>query len=460
MSLPVFDDVDSAPLTIQAAAASVVLVTLPGASATASFISPDGLLLTNNHVLGVGVCPVEGCYARLTFHYERGHAVEKPLTVFLAPKAIDIGLDMAVLQATASPGGPPLSTPNYLTIDSRTPTELQGTHVNVVGHPQGSVKKWTTGNVVWSDGDWVWTTAFILPGSSGSPLLDDHGHLVGLLHRSAVGLGLVTAVGVNESSIGTASAALLAAMGAPLPGSIESVAASTTAADVVDNEFVYLAAQTPTANVNGAPQQVLDALGAACDAALAVTDYPSPDDVASALQPCLDAQGWIECRADATTPYGVCPNDKSDWQRRYQAYFEYWRSFNGEIEIDEVSFGVAPLADSMADGQTAGAQALTQALSEAQPALDFHVAQHLAAFAIDTYEGRSIVDFVRNYGSVPDYALNGVELVSTILWLGNQGAIKSAELESLLGMVHSDPAIDLETKLFIELAEYNRGILP
>ena len=50
--------------------------------------------------------------------------------------------------------------------------------------------------------------------------------------------------------------------------------------------------------------------------------------------------------------------------------------------------------------------------------------------------------------------------MSTILWLGNRGVIGQSETKSLLGAVHDDRTIDLGTKLFIELAEYNRGILP
>jgi hypothetical protein len=367
---------------------------------------------------------------------------------------------MAVLQASWAPGGSPLPTPSFLTIDSRDPASLEGTHVSIVGHPVGSVKKWTSGEVVYSDGDWIWTTAFILPGNSGSPLLDDHGHLVGLLHRSADGLSLVTPDGVNESSVGTASAALIAAMGEPIPNSIWSVAASTTEANVVNQQLVYLAARTPTAIVDGSPEQVLASLGTACDAALAVTDYASPEDLSTGLEPCFEAENWIECRTDATTPYGVCPDDTSAWQARYQAVFEYWRSFNGQLELDEMSFAEAALADSMADGLTAGAQVLSQALAEAQPALDFHVALHLAAFQIDTYGGTSVVDFARGYASFPDYALNGEYLVSTILWLGNFGALGASDTRRLLEAVHDDKSIDLGTKLLIELAEYDRGILP
>jgi hypothetical protein len=445
---------------MQTAAAAVVLVTMPGLEATASFISPDGLLLTNNHVLGVGICPIEGCYAQLTSNFQRGAPVPQPTTVFLVPKAVDIGLDMAVLQASVVPGGPALQTPNYLTIDARTPASLQGTHVTVIGHPEGSVKKWSSGEVVSADGNWITTNAFILPGNSGSPLLDDHGHLVGLMHRSPDGEDLITDDGLNASSIGTASSALVAALSQPLPGSMGSIAAPATDAEVVANQLLYLTARVPTANVGGVQKQVLASLGEACDAALAVTDYASPDDLTSALAPCIDGELWIECRDDATTPYGVCPDDATAWQGRYQAYYEYWRSFNGELELDEVSFAVASLEGSMAEGQAAGTSVLSQALAVAQPPLDFHVALHLAAFSIDSYQGASVVDFTRNYSRVPDYAANGRYLVSSILWLGNRGVLDPADTKTLLAAVHDDRTIDLGTKLYIELAEYYRGILP
>jgi hypothetical protein len=125
-----------------------------------------------------------------------------------------------------------------------------------------------------------------------------------------------------------------------------------------------------------------------------------------------------------------------------------------------MSFAEAALSDTMDDGQTVGAQLLTQALNVAVPALDFHVASHLAAFSVDTYRGKSVVDFARHYASVPDFASDGEDLVSTILWLGNRGAIGPSDTKSLLAAVHDDRTVDLGTKLFIELAEYYRGILP
>jgi hypothetical protein len=458
--VPFFDDVTSAPPEIQSAADAVVLVQIPGGFATASFISPDGLLLTNNHVLGVGVCPIEGCYAQISWNFQRGAPVPKPMTVFVVPKAVDTGLDMAVLQASTNPGGPSLQTPNYLTIDARDPNELEGTHVNLVGHPEASIKKWTSGEVVYSDGSWVWTTAFDLPGSSGSPILDDHGHLVGIVHRGPTDLTLATNEGINGFSVGTASAALVAAFPNPLPAAMTSTAVSVTDDQAVNRQRVYLAAHDEMPKIDGSPKPVLESLGAACDAALAVTDYASPDDVSTGLQPCFDAEDWIDCRSDKTATYAVCPVDIGTWQMRYEGVFEYWRRFNGQLNLDEMSFAEAALSSDMMSGRAAGAQLLVTALSEAHPALDFHVAQHLAAFQIPTYDGTPVVDFARNYVDVPDYELNGEDIVSTILWLGNLGGMDPSEVKSLLYALHSDPKIDVGTKLFIEAAEYYRGILP
>jgi hypothetical protein len=466
VTLPSFQDVDTAPAAIQAAAQAVVLVNMPTFSATAVFISPDGLLLTNNHVLGVSVCPVEGCYVELTFGDQRGAPVSPGERVFAVPQAVNVGLDVAILQVTQTPGGAPLSTPAYVTIDSRGPTELLGTHINLIGHPENSIKKWTAGEVVDTDGNWIWTSAFDLPGNSGSPILDDHGHLVGIVHRGPDSLDLVTGDGLNDYSIGSASAAIIAAMSEPLPGSMWSTAASTTSSQVTAQDLIYLAAQQATATVGGTPESVLTILGAACDAALAVPDYASPEDLSAGLQPCFDAESWIACAPSPNTgmtgnpPFNVCPSDPGDWQRRYQAVFEYWRSFNGELELDEVSFAIAALSTSATAGTAAATQSLTQALGEAQAPLDFIVAFHLAAFDVTSYQGTSVALFIQDYRSVPDYALNGEYLVSAILWLDFWSELDDTEMQSLLSAIHGDPTIDLGTKLFIEQSEYQRGILP
>jgi V8-like Glu-specific endopeptidase len=440
-----------APDVIQTAAAAVVRIETAQSSATGAFISASGLLITNSHVLGIGVCPLEGCYARITRMYQRRAVSQQPETVYIVVKAVDPGLDVAVVQAFAgAPSGSLVDSPSYLTMAPRDPASLVGTHVNVIGHPEGRLKKWSEGEVVHFEGSWVWTTAFILPGNSGSPILDDSGRLVGLLHRGPKTNDAITSDGVNEFSVGTASGPIVGAMTAPLPAALRSASASTTDADVVAHQLVYLNAQIGTAVVDGAPKPVLNVLADACDAGLARANYESPEDLAGALEPCFAAELWCECRSDVSRQFAVCPDLPADWLHRYQAVYDHWRAFNGSLVLNMVTFAPAALAASAHDGLVAAAKNLAQALADADPPIDFGIASVLAALDIPIYRGTRMVDFLRGYKSVPDYALSGTQIADTTVRLGRWGVLGAPDVLSLLQDLAADGQIELGTKLYVE----------
>ena len=460
VTLPGFKDVSDAPAVIQTAAKAVVKVGTSGEFATGSFISPHGVLLTNNHVLGVGICPLEGCYVEITFMQQRHSKPQQPQTVFVVPLAVDVGLDMAVVQVSDTPGGAPLDTPSFLTLDSRDAASLVGTHIHVVGHPEGHLKKWSEGEVVDINGAWISTTAFTLPGSSGSPILDDAGHLVGIEHRGPTSQDLGSNVGVDESSIGTASAALIAAMSAPLPPAMWSIAAPATDDDVVAHQVLYLNGHAKDATVSGMPKRVLSSLGSACDAALARNDFASPNDLASALAPCTDAMDWIECRSDAPAGgFGVCPDDVTAWRSRYQGVFDHWHELNGQLELAPIAFGDAALEAYKSNGQAVASQNLRQALGAAMTPLDFDVANYLAAFDVESYDGARLVDFLQGYSNVPGYALSGTSIASAMLWLNNNMAVSGPDVRTFLQRLAGDDNIDLGAKLYIEEVLYESGAL-
>jgi hypothetical protein len=52
----------------------------------------------------------------------------------------------------------------------------------VVGNLEGRLKKWIGGIVFDVPRDWVMSTANILPGESGSSVLDNTGNIVALVH--------------------------------------------------------------------------------------------------------------------------------------------------------------------------------------------------------------------------------------------------------------------------------------
>jgi hypothetical protein len=461
-SLPRFADLPSAPQPIQTAARAVVRVRTAGESATGSFVSETGLLLTNNHVLGIPVCAVEGCAVELTFLYQRGETKRTPVNAFAVPVAVDPGLDMALVQISDSRGGPAMSTPDFLTLDPRDPGELLGEHVTIVGHPEGRLKKWTAGQVVDGYGDWITVSAYTLPGNSGSPILDDTGSIVGVVHSAPTGEDLVTDVGVNVSTIGTASKSLMAAMQAPLPSTMISTVASMADPDIVDHAQVFLNAGVATALSGGMTVSVLDRLGAACDAALARQDFRSPDDLYAALAPCSEGEQWIECRSDASpVAYAhVCPaaGEADNWRSRFQAMNQAWVNLNGNTLLLPVSFGVASLAASMDAGKTAGAASLSNALADAHALLDFSVANYLAAFAIASYDGTSILDYARGYRSAPGYQFEARSIASTLGWLAEGGSLSRDDVIGLLEQLYGDPQVNVGTKLYIEEQLYEGGV--
>jgi hypothetical protein len=461
LDLPHFEDIPSATAPIQAAARAVVRLHTAGAYGTGEFISATGVLLTNNHVLGSDVCPVEGCYVDVSFLHQRGQTSSDPVTCFAVPLTIDAGLDIAVLQLYDETATAALTTPDYLELDPKDGAALLDQHVTIVGHPEGTLKKWTDGVVYDAQGKWITTTAFILPGDSGSPILSDAGKLVGILHRGPESLDLVSDDGVNVYSVGTASAAIAAAQSAALPSTVISTAASTTKAEFLANQLVYLNARSTVVNIAGTSVSVLTPLAEACDAALSSSGYATLDDFASAVEPCYDAQSWIECRKEAVASGSVCPEESSRdaWQKRYQQLNDWQTKLNGMADYPSVSFGIAALEATEAQGTAAGADALENVLAAAAPSLDFELAYYLAAFSINRYGDATISNYISNYRTTPHYELNAKAIAYAATWLYGNGTLNATRVMSILNELHTDAKVDLGAKLAIEDLLYESGAL-
>jgi hypothetical protein len=323
-----------------------------------------------------------------------------------------------------------------------------------VGHPEGRLKKWTDGEVVDANGQWITTTAYTLPGESGSPILNDQGQVVGLLHRGPTSEDLFSQTGVDMYSTGTASAPIVAAMAAPPSAPLVSTAAATTKEQFLANDFIYLNARVATVTVDGMSTSAIPILGEACDAALARTDFTSPDDLDGSLIPCYHAETWIDCRIPTSVvPYGIvrpAPTDQAAWASRYQSVNQLWLGMNGQPDYSTVSFGIAKLQPTWDAGVSAGAESLQQVLAAANPVLDYHLALYLAAFAIESYGGTQIATYVSNYKRVPHYELQATNIAYTAGWRYNNRNMTKAQLQSFLQQLFVDPNLSVGARLAIE----------
>jgi hypothetical protein len=123
---------------------------------------------------------------------------------------------------------------------------------------------------------------------------------------------------------------------------------------------------------------------------------------------------------------------------------------NGQPDYSSMTFGIAHLQSSQAAGVSAGAQSLQQILDAVSPFLDFHLAYYLAAFAINSYGGTQIADYVNNYKQVPHYELQATSIAYAASWLYGYGTIAKAQLQGFLQDLLADPSINTNTRLAIE----------
>jgi hypothetical protein len=367
---------------------------------------------------------------------------------------VSAGLDVAVLQLIDVTTGVPPETPSHLSFDEQSAASLIGRTVTVVGHPEGNLKKWTSGVVTEENGHWITTTAYVLPGDSGSPILDEDGKIVGLIHRAPSSLNLISERGVNVYSIGTASLPITELLET---GTAESLLATDTVLTeeaFLTNDLVFLNARVHEVDVAGTRTNALDLLGHACDAALKRTDYASMDEMYEALTPCDHAQTWIECReGDSETPYAeLCPaeEERIRWRERFLAMNAVQIAMTSAPDYHSVGPAIARLASTREDGISDGSASLEAVLDATTPTLDFELAYYLAMFGIETYAKSSVADYVRRYADVPYYELYAEYIAFAASWLFSHDTISSAQLLDVLDSLMEDPNVGIGAKLSIE----------
>lgn len=463
--LPRLHDVERGSALIREVAKAVVRLRHPaGAVGTGSFISEDGLLLTNDHVLGSEQCAREGCWISVAFAHQRGSWSLGPRELFAVPVHADVGLDMVALQLYEDERQEArLPTPNFLRLEPRSASELIGERVTVVGHPLGRLKKWSEGLVIDADGDWFESTLFTLPGSSGSPIVDAQGRLVGLLHRGAEGFDRFTRTGSHVSSLATAAAALERALGAELPATVISLEQELTREQALAYRGAFLAGSAANASVAGVDTPLLALLGDACDEGLARDDYTSLEQLQSGFTPCLAAIDFIECRRDVPEPPHAlsCPEAAvlDVWRTRLETVTRKQRAFNGSVDLFPISIAIEGFAEDQAAAEHAARTNILAALGETQPPLDFSLASYLAGYGIEDYDRQSTREWIVKYSQVPHYERSAWDITLGALWLYDAGALDAKRALGIARQLYENDQVSLGDKLRIEEVLYNSDAL-
>jgi S1-C subfamily serine protease len=149
---------------------------------TGFFVSPDGLAVTNFHVIDGATSLVATRSDGVNFPFQR--IVSHPP-----------GVDLVVLQLKAD--GVP-----FLSLGEST-DKVEGEKIIVIGNPKGLTGRVSDGiiSAFRENHSYIQITAPIAPGSSGSPVLDEIGNVIGVASLMSVeGHNLNFAIPVEEVS--------------------------------------------------------------------------------------------------------------------------------------------------------------------------------------------------------------------------------------------------------------------
>ncbi|HIK50124.1 MAG TPA: trypsin-like peptidase domain-containing protein [Oscillatoriales cyanobacterium M59_W2019_021] len=169
------------------ASPAVVAIETDSSTGSGSIVTPDGLVLTNAHVLAEAGTTVKVTLAD-------GREVNGEVVAFDAG-----GLDLAAVQIRGETDLPtiPIAAPNSVRVGQR---------AFAIGSPFGFRNTFTTGIVSRIDDERgvIQTDAAINPGNSGGPLLNSQGELIGVNtaifspSANAGNIGIGFAIGVEE----------------------------------------------------------------------------------------------------------------------------------------------------------------------------------------------------------------------------------------------------------------------
>jgi endonuclease G len=164
----------------------VCRIYISGNLATGFLIAP-GLLVTNNHVI-----PDEetaaGKDVQIQFNYEetmKGDIL--PVQSYKLDTSVFVTSPVDKLDCTIcgidTSSGPPLSQWAFLELETRRKAEV-GEHVTIIQHPAGGVKQIAiaANQVVNIFEQRIHYTTDTMPGSSGSPVFDDHWKVIAIHH--------------------------------------------------------------------------------------------------------------------------------------------------------------------------------------------------------------------------------------------------------------------------------------
>ena len=449
-----FKDVRHLPKQIRPASHAVIKLM----DATASFVCHDGrvILMTNHHVLGAHNCSLSGCYASSQFQFEQGQNYQQK-QLFLKPIAASEDVDVAFYSfKEVTPNGLTRFKPPCL----RFPTQkLQGSQVTLLGHPRGSLKKFSQGKLIERWRGYIHISAFSLPGSSGSPMVDELGQLIGIHHSSVKKNDMFSASEIIYKGRGSSYKAITKVLRSKRTPEFISIHSPVTFSFAKRHALVFQQARVVPKLIGG--EDFFSKLLSSCQRETGLKTL-SLKKFSSSHKACTVAKAWIQCRSENSlqdsTTYTYCPKDRDQWHELFLKVAKAYQKFQGQK-----GFAWALKAYSLAPDEQKSAFLTKNSrawLDGASPLITPRlllntslVARDTEAELDDTAHDRLVNQLV-SYQKLQGYEwhLGRIALTAFHLFLARQLDIRT--LEQIFNHLLKEPKLTLNTLLMVEKLQH------
>ena len=412
------------PEVVQETSKAVVRIgdMISGPMGTGFFVSRDGILMTNEHVLGGRNCVQTGCYITLDFDYQRSipHDKTNSKRLFAKPMFADKSLDVALFKIYDTDGNE-FHPEHVAEIENRSSKSLVNSNVTVIGHPMAGLKKAKTANVMSLEADFLILDEYYFRGNSGSPIINSRGKVVGIIHRSGNDIGGISRDGIESQSIGTSSENILNAI-SPQTRKVQDTLKNdekikkifkdidSPSYSLEFNPNLVLAAQRlpnkkKTANNTDEEDDPIKALmdgqGERCDGLINTsglsTNYWNFNwDVRT----CLRNTFFINC-SDKRGKLQTCPSliKQEQWVSRSESILDH--SLNNFSELNSSALNLMFSVSKEKRGGFSHQSWFRKYMKKAQPVLNFKLVRDIYSAGLQdeysSYDGKNLNDFITNY---------------------------------------------------------------
>lgn len=465
-------------------------------------------VMTNNHVVGLGSCSAEGCWAPAALDFEAGKAPRHVL-MHLTPAAARDDVDLSLFRYRVfALSGKPLSFQPPATLTFAPPsrsTYLPGSPVTVIGHPRSGLKKFSQGTIRREHLGYLMVDALTLPGSSGSPLLNGRGEIIGIHHSSSKRNDMWTARGLLYQGRGSSLTAIRRVLSEALQRSSSKFSRSASAFVSLRSPVSFAQAQKLSRIFQAAgtiPKLTqggffFDELYRHCLPKLHLR-AATLHSYRKSHHSCTVAQQWLRCPAEHASTTNLAevvlsqnlPRSHATglWTTRQEAVHYYcpsgpkerlkWLQLMRKVGQGYRRFvGADPLqwsfdaTLSLAESPHSLLRTLTFALREERrhnpghrtlwhPQHLHRIAQLTQRFPAAAHHAlvRKAAHHLLQYQNIQDYAFHLPALARAAHHFGQKGLITPTQLQDLLSRMKNDPELTLWAQLAVERVHYESTV--